>query len=38
MSPGPERARNRSRTYQGVARAMADQWGGLLLDERADIN
>lgn len=25
-SPGPERQRNRSRTYQGVADAMAAQW------------
>lgn len=27
MAPGPERARLRSRTYAGVARAMAEQWG-----------
>lgn len=27
MSPGPERWRERSRTYQGVAEAMAAQWG-----------
>lgn len=26
-SPGPERQKNRSRTYQGVADAMAAQWG-----------
>lgn len=26
-SPGPERWKNRSRTYQGIADAMADQWG-----------
>jgi hypothetical protein len=25
--PGPERWKNRSRTYQGIAQAMADQWG-----------
>lgn len=25
--PGPERQKNRSRTYQGVADAMAEQWG-----------
>ena len=25
--PGPDRWKNRSRTYQGVADAMADQWG-----------
>ena len=28
MSPGPERQRMRSRTYQGIADAMAEQWGG----------
>lgn len=26
-SPGPERKKNRSRTYQGIAEAMAQQWG-----------
>lgn len=25
--PNPDRSKNRSRTYQGIARAMADQWG-----------
>jgi len=25
-SPGPNRSKNRSRTYPGIARAMADQW------------
>lgn len=25
--PGPERKKNRSRTYQGIANAMAQQWG-----------
>jgi site-specific DNA-cytosine methylase len=25
--PSPERWRNRSRTYQGIAQAMAEQWG-----------
>lgn len=29
MSPGPNRARERSRTYQGIADAMVQQWGGL---------
>lgn len=29
MSPGPERWRERSRTYQGIADAMAVQWGVL---------
>lgn len=27
-SPGPDRWKRRSRTYPGIARAMADQWGG----------
>jgi hypothetical protein len=27
MAPGPERAKERSRTYQGIATAMAEQWG-----------
>jgi len=28
MPPGPDRWRERSRTYPGIAAAMADQWGG----------
>lgn len=27
MPPGPDRWKNRSRTYEGVAKAMAGQWG-----------
>ncbi|MCP4638869.1 MAG: hypothetical protein GY851_00475 [bacterium] len=27
LPPGPNRARERSRTYTGIARAMAEQWG-----------
>lgn len=27
MSPGPERAKLRSKTFQGIADAMANQWG-----------
>ena len=27
MSPGPERAKLRSKTYPGIAKAMAEQWG-----------
>jgi len=27
MPPGPDRWKNRSRTFTGVAQAMADQWG-----------
>lgn len=29
LPPGPDRARLRSRTYWGIAQAMARQWGGL---------
>jgi site-specific DNA-cytosine methylase len=29
-SPGPNRWKNRSRTYQGIADAMAMQWGGVV--------
>lgn len=29
MSPGPERGKLRSKTYPGIARAMAQQWGHL---------
>jgi hypothetical protein len=29
-SPGPDRWKERSRTYPGIARAMAEQWGALL--------
>lgn len=29
MSPGPDRWRERSRTFRGLAAAMADQWGDL---------
>lgn len=28
MAPGPDRWKERSRTYAGIAAAMADQWGG----------
>lgn len=30
MSPGPDRWKERSRFFPGVAAAMADQWGGLV--------
>ena len=29
MAPGPDRWKDRSRTYQGIADAMAEQWGSL---------
>lgn len=28
MAPGPERAKERSKTFPGIARAMAEQWAG----------
>ncbi|SHI90504.1 hypothetical protein [Wenxinia saemankumensis] len=31
-SPGPNRWRERSRTYPGIAEAMADQWGGIVTE------
>ena len=30
MAPGPDRAKERSKTYQGIADAMAEQWGKYL--------
>lgn len=30
MPPSPDRWKNRSRTYQGIAQAMADQWSHVL--------
>jgi site-specific DNA-cytosine methylase len=30
MPPGPDRWKERSRTYKGIAEAMADQWGAVL--------
>lgn len=35
--PGPERARNRSRTYEGIAAAMANQWGTVDLAVQTDM-
>lgn len=35
MPPGPDRWKERSRTYQGIADAMAAQWGSFLTMERA---
>jgi site-specific DNA-cytosine methylase len=36
MPPGPDRWKERSRTFEGIAQAMADQWGPLL-DWPADL-
>ena len=30
MAPGPNRWKERSRTFQGIAHAMASQWGGIM--------
>ena len=30
MAPGPDRKRLRSKTYKGIAKAMADQWAGII--------
>ncbi len=35
MPPGPDRWRERSRTFTGIADAMADQWGGIALERAA---
>lgn len=34
--PGPDRWKERSRTYQGIADAIANQWGSLLLPRISD--
>ena len=36
MPPGPDRWRDRSRTYEGVADAMAEQWGAASLPAVAE--
>jgi site-specific DNA-cytosine methylase len=33
--PGPDRWKNRSRTFAGIANAMAWQWGGVVLERAA---
>lgn len=35
LPPGPDRWKERSRTLTGVAEAMADQWGALLVEKAA---
>lgn len=34
MAPGPERATERSRTYQGIADAIASQWGAYVEQQK----
>ncbi len=36
MPPGPDRWKERSRTFTGIAVAMADQWGGTFNAERTE--
>lgn len=36
MGPSPDRWKERSRTFAGLAEAMASQWGDYLLGQRAD--
>lgn len=36
IPPGPERARLRSKTYPGIARAMAEQWAGKVEAEKEE--
>lgn len=33
MSPGPDRWKERSRTFEGIAQAMAEQWGGYAVEQ-----
>ena len=35
MPPSPDRWKERSRTYQGIAGAMAAQWGGMVMEVAA---
>ena len=35
MPPGPDRWKERSRTFAGIAKAMADQWGSLAVERLA---
>lgn len=34
MSPGPERAKMRSKTYTGIAEAMANQWSQFVVNKK----
>jgi hypothetical protein len=37
LPPGPERAKLRSKTFSGIAHAMANQWGNYLLNQQLEI-
>jgi hypothetical protein len=36
LPPGPDRARQRSETFPGLATAMAHQWGAVLRPDRKE--
>ena len=36
VTPGPDRWKERSRTFKGIAEAMADQWGSYVLSAGAN--
>lgn len=36
MPPGPDRWKERSRTYEGIAAAMADQWGAYVAAQKRE--
>ena len=38
LSPGPDRWKERSRTYQGIADAMAEQWTRAILEAEKELN
>ncbi len=38
MPPGPDRWKERSRTFEGIAAAMAEQWGGVLDEMREAVS
>jgi hypothetical protein len=37
LPPGPERAKLRSKTFTGIAKAMAQQWGNYLMNQQTEI-
>lgn len=37
LAPSADRWKERSRTYEGIAQAMADQWAPLLFEDRRDL-
>lgn len=37
MSPSPDRWKERSKTYSGIAAAMADQWGSSVVNQKNEV-